>query len=430
MTTLSSLIHGFIGVILIIGICVVLSPNRKLINWYTVVTSLILQIFLAFLVLYSEPFQLIIESMGKAFVAFLAFSRQGSDFLFGSLVNPDQYGFIFVFQVLPTIIFFSALTSLLFYFGIMQPIVGILAWFMSKGLKISGFEGIVSISNIFLGQTEAPLLIKPYLPNLSRSELFLVMTSGMATIAGGVMAAYIGFLGGTDPIEKILFAKHLITASVMAAPGAVAISKIILPQKEPIQKIISVEKNQMGNNFFDTISNGTIQGVKLCINIAAMLLVFISLIALLNYLLGMIGNWTQIDDWINHTSGGKYNKLSLEFVIGIIFSPLAWACGVNWADSSLVGQLIGQKLIFTEFVGFVNLASMKESHLFTDPRSVIMATYMLCGFANFASIGVIIGGLGTLAPARKPEIASIALLSMVAGMLTSLLSATIIGAMI
>lgn len=343
----------------------------------------------------------------------------------------SSFGFIFLFQVLPTIIFFSALTSLLFYLGVIQKIVAGMAWVLTKLLKISGAESLSVAGNIFLGQTEAPLMIKAYLEKMTKSEILLVMIGGMATVAGGVLAAYIGFLGGEDEALKLFYAKHLLTASVMAAPGAIVISKMLYPQQKEINSEIHVTQDNIGSNILDAIANGTTEGLKLAANVGAMLLVFIAFIAMINYGFGKIGNVTGLNTLIANNT--PYLALSLEFILGYIFSPLMWLIGVAKEDMALMGQLLGIKLAASEFVGYIQLAELKNvasaTHLKFE-KSIIMATYMLCGFANFASIGIQIGGIGSLAPGQRKTLSEFGLKALIGGTIASLLSATIAGMII
>jgi CNT family concentrative nucleoside transporter len=340
----------------------------------------------------------------------------------------DTFGFIFAFQVLPTIIFFSALTSVLFYLGIIQKVVQALAWLLTKSLGISGAESLSVTGNIFLGQTEAPLLIKAYLEKMTRSEMLLVMIGGMATVAGAVLAAYIGFLGGDDPVLRLQFAKHLLAASVMAAPGAIVISKILYPQTEAINTDVHVSNEKIGSNILDSISNGTTEGLKLAVNVGAMLLVFVAFIAMINGILNWTGDITALNSWIALNS--PYENFSLEAILGTIFAPLMWLIGVDSADIMLMGQLLGIKLAASEFIGYIQLAELKNiasSTHFTFNKSVIMATYMLCGFANFASIGIQIGGIGSLAPGQRKTLSEFGMKAVLGGSIASLLSATIAG---
>lgn len=428
-----SILRGVIGVLLVIAIAYVFSEKRSKISWKVVGYGLIFQISLAFLILnpfgisFLEYFRLGFEILGKVFVAILDFSSAGASFLFGSFLDTEKHGFLFAFQVLPTIIFFSALTSLLFYLGIIQKVVYLLALLMTKLLKLSGAESLSVAGNIFLGQTESPLMIKAYLSKMSRSELLLVMTGGMATLAGGVLAAYIAFLGGDDPSERLIFAKHLLAASFMAAPGAVIISKILIPQSEEIDSNIEVPKEKIGSNILDAISNGTVEGLKLAVNVASMLLVFIAFLAMANFILLKIGSLTGLNSFISEFSNGQFNEFSLQVILGYFFAPLMWLIGVCSEDITLVGRLIGEKLIMTEFIGYISLGDLKSSGAFTEEKSITMATYMLCGFANFASIGIQIGGIGSLAPTKRKLLSELGLKALLAGTLASLLSATIVG---
>lgn len=427
----TSLARGALGMISLILIAFLFSSKKKAIDWKIVLIGLVSQLILAFGVLKVPFIQKGFEIIGQGFVKILDFTKAGSEFLLGGMMNVESFGFIFLFQVLPTIIFFSALTSLLFYLGIIQNIVKFLAIILSKLLKISGAESLSVAGNIFLGQTEAPLLIKVYLEKMNKSEILLVMIGGMATVAGGVLAAYIGFLGGNDPVLRLEFAKHLLAASVMAAPGAIVMSKILYPQTEKINNSVEVSKEKIGSNILDAIATGTTEGLKLAANVGAMLLVFIAFIAMINYGFGKLGSLTGLNTLIAaHT---PYTQFSLETVLGILFSPLMWLIGVATEDIMLMGQLLGVKLVASEFVGYIQLKELKDMasaiHLTYD-KSVIMATYMLCGFANFASIGIQIGGIGSLAPGQRKTLSEFGLKAVIGGSLASLLSATIAGMII
>lgn len=427
----TSIWRGLLGMISLLAIAYLFSSNRKAINWKTVGIGIAAQLILAVGVLKIPFVKAGFEFVGNLFVLVLDFTRAGSEFLLGGMMNIESFGFIFLFQVLPTIIFFSALTSLLFYLGVIQVVVKGLATVLTKLLSISGAESLSVAGNIFLGQTEAPLMIKAYLEKMNKSEMLLVMVGGMATVAGGVLAAYIGFLGGNDPVLRLEFAKHLLAASVMAAPGAIVVSKMLYPQTESIVTDVEVSKEKIGSNILDAISTGTTEGLKLAANVAAMLLVFIAFIAMINYTLGWIGGWTGLNDVI--ASNTPYKAFSLETILGIVFSPLMWLIGVAKEDMMLMGQLLGVKLAASEFVGYIQLAELKNmaSNIhFTYDKSVIMATYMLCGFANFASIGIQIGGIGSLAPNQRKTLSEFGLKAVIGGSLASLLSATIAGMMI
>ena len=427
--SLERILRGLLGMAVLIAIAWVFSTDRKAIAWKTVATGLLIQLVLAIGILYVPFLQVFFEVIGKVFVKILAFTNEGVTFLLGSgdtgKVDPALQNF--AFSILPTIIFFSAISSLLFYFGIIQFFVKIFGYLLSRALGLSGAESLSVAGNIFLGQTESPLLIKAYLETMNRSEILLVMAGGMATLAGGVLAAYIGFLGGGEPSQQIIFAKHLLTASVMAAPGVVVISKIIVPQTSNINKQIDVSRSGIGKNALDAISNGTSEGLRLAVNVGAMLLVFLAFIALINYVFVKLGDLTTLNDKIVTLTHGKYDELSLEFIMGYALSPLMWLIGVAKEDITLVGSLLGKKLILTEFVAYISLSDLKAAGAFTDTKSIVMSVYMLCGFANFASIGIQIGGIGALAPGRRVMLAQLGMRALLAGTLASLLSATIIG---
>ncbi len=403
-----SLLKGVLGMSTIVFVCWCFSSNRKEIDWGTVGKALLMQFVIAVSVLAFPAVQTAFEMLGRGFVAVLGWTKAGSDFLFGNLMDTSRFGFVFVFQILPTIVFFSALMSLFFYLGIMQKIVYGMGWVFTKFMRLSGAESLSCAGNIFLGQLEAPLMVKEYVPKMTRSELMLVMTCGMATMAGGVMAAYIAMLGGGDKVMEVEFAKHLLSASIMAAPGAIALSKIMVPQTEPIDNKLEVTKEKLGKNILDAISNGTSEGLKLAANVAAMLLVFYALIAGANEILGLVG-------------------LSLERILAIVFYPVIWLIGVPGEDIGLVGQLLGEKLILTEFIGYQSLSAMIREGVFASPKSVIMATYVLCGFANFASVGILIGGVGGMAPDKKHILSEYGFKAFLASALVALMSAAMIG---
>ena len=423
-----SFYRGVIGMISLVIIAYFFSANKNKINWKTTFLGLATQLIMAILILRVEFVQNIFEFFGKIFVKTLDFTMEGSKFLLGDMVNVESFGYVFLFQVLPTIIFFSALTSVLFYLGIIQKVVKILALSLSKLLNISGAESLSVAGNIFLGQTEAPLMIKAYLEKMTKSEILLVMIGGMATVAGGVLAAYIGFLGGENETLKLYYAKHLLTASVMAAPGAIVISKILYPQVNVINNDVTVSQEKIGSNLLDAIANGTTEGLKLAANVGAMLLVFIAFIAMINFGFEKIGSILSLNSWINNNT--TYEFLSIEFILGYVFSPIMWIIGVAKEDMALMGQLLGIKLAASEFIGYMQLAELKDItnlvHLKYE-KSILMATYMLCGFANFASIGIQIGGIGSLAPNQRINLSKFGMTAVLGGTLASLLSATIAG---
>ena len=426
--SLISITRGFLGISTILVIAYLLSNNKKNIDWKTIGIGVLSQLIIAIGVIKVDAVKIFFEKIGEVFLAIVVFTNEGTKVLFGELANSEKYGAIFAFQILPVIIFFSALTSVLYYYGIIQKVVKGMAWLLTKLLNISGQESLAVVGNIFLGQTEAPLLVKGYLNKMNRSEYFLLMTGGMATVAGSVLAAYIGFLGGDDPVQRIEVAKNLIIASVMAAPGAIVISKLIYPQDEKINKDFKVNEDITGDNLLTAITNGTRDGIKMAVNVGAMLLVFLALIALINGILFQGADLFGINEWIKNNT--VYESLSLELMLGYIFAPLMWLIGIAKEDMTLMGQLLGVKIVASEFVAYIELASLKDLtsviHL-TYEKSVIMATIMLCGFANFASIGIQVAGIGILAPKKYKLLTELGFKAMIAGTLVSLLSATMVG---
>jgi CNT family concentrative nucleoside transporter len=430
--SITSLWRGVLGMVVLIIITFLFSSNKKAIDWKKVAIGLSLQLVIAIGVLKVPFIQSIFEFVGGIFISILQYTKAGSEFLFAGMVGDmNTFGYIFAFQVLPTIIFFSALTSLLFYLGIIQKVVKWLAIALSKFLGISGMESLSVAGNIFLGQTEAPLLIKAYLEKMNKSEMLLVMIGGMATVAGAVLAAYIGFLGGGDKALELVFAKHLLAASVMAAPGAIVISKILYPQTEKVNTDVSVSQEKIGSNILDAIANGTTEGLRLAVNVGAMLLVFVAVIAMLNGILGWVGDITNLNAWMAENTA--YTSFSIEAILGYLFAPLMWLIGVAKEDMALMGQLLGIKLAASEFVAYIQLADLKNItnliHLNYD-KSIIMATYMLCGFANFASIGIQIGGIGSLAPKQRKTLSEFGMKALIGGTIASLMSAAIAGMII
>jgi CNT family concentrative nucleoside transporter len=440
--SMNSLWRGVLGMFVLLIISFLFSANRRAVDWRKVGIGLSIQLIIAIGVLKVNFIQTIFNFIGSIFIEILEYTKAGSEFLFAGMISDmDKFGYIFAFQVLPTIIFFSALTSLLFYLGVIQWLVKILAKILSRFLGISGMESLSVAGNIFLGQTEAPLLIKAYLEKMNKSEMLLVMVGGMATVAGAVLAAYIGFLGGGDKALELVFAKHLLAASVMAAPGAIVISKILYPQTEKVNTDVRVSQDKIGSNILDAIANGTTEGLKLAVNVGGMLLVFVAVIAMLNGVLGFFGGFdgvgyfgweiTSLNEIIANNT--LYEGLSIEFILGYAFAPLMWLVGVASEDMTLMGQLLGIKLAASEFIGYIQLAELKNVantiHL-THNKSVIMATYMLCGFANFASIGIQIGGIGSLAPGQRKVLSEFGMKALIGGTIASLMSATIAGMII
>lgn len=421
----SSLFRGLLGMIALVLIAFLLSKNRSQINWKLVLKGILLQIILALLILKVPFVEVGFDFISKAFVKVVDMAHEGALFVFGSVVDGEMSPIVknFVTWILPSVIFFSALSSLLYYWGILQKVVLAMAWIMKRLMGLSGSESVAAAGNVFLGQTEAPLLVKPYLGKMTKSEILCLMAGGMATIAGGVLASYIGFLGGDDPDQKIFFAKHLLTASLMSAPAAIIFAKILLPETEDINKDLSITKNKLGTNALEAITNGTMDGVKLAVNVAAMLIVFVSLIALANYILGQFGSVTGLNDVIAGSST-MYDGLSFQYILGNLLSPLAWIMGVPWEDTQIIGQLLGEKTIINEFVAYPHLGELQDE---ISAKSLMMGTYVLCGFANFASIGIQVGGIGALAPEKRPILAKYGVLALIAGTLACMMTATMVG---
>ena len=435
-----ALLRGAIGVAVLLGIAWLLSADRKRISWRIVWSGVGLQFVLAVMVLKIGWVGAVFDWVGQGFVAMLEISRRASVFVFGALSNSEQSsaafgegnGFIFATQALPSIIFFSAITSVLYYLGILQRIVMVLAWIMRRTMKLSGAESLAAAANVFVGQTEAPLVVKPYIPRMTRSEIMALMVGGMATIAGSVFGLYISFLAGTDPDQQREFAKVLLCASVMNAPAALLVAKIMLPETERVSPDLTVDKGTVGRNVVDALANGTSQGLKLALNVAAMIIAFYATILLVNVILGdLVGafNWFgigRLNDVVAYLSGGAFDKLSLQAIFGFLFAPIAWAIGIAGSEILKVGQLLGTKVFATEFFAFEALGKMNASGGLS-PRAVFISTFALCGFANCMSIGIQIGGIGGLAPERRETLALLGFKAMVGGTIASCLSASIAG---
>ena len=422
MTNIETIIRGLIGILSLIAICYLFSSDRKNVNWNIVIKGLIIQIVFAICILKITFIEKIFQGISNVFLAILNFTKDGSIFLFGeTLVNNTSFGAIFAFQILPTIVFFSALTSALFYLGILQKIVYFFAIIMKKAMSLSGAESLAASGNIFLGQTEAPLLIKPYISNMTKSELLCLMGGGMATIAGGVFIAFTAMLGED-------FASHLLAASVMSAPAAIVACKILVPETSKINEDMKMSKQNLGSNIFDSITLGTVQGVKLAVNVGAMLLVFVAFISLFNEILFLIGEHSGTNSFIEKNSH-IYNNLSLEMIFGYLFAPIAWLIGIPFEDILLAGQLLGEKTVANEFIAYESLGQMIQNNSISQ-KTTIMATYFLCGFANFLSIGIQIGGIGAIAPTKRAELSQLGIKALIAGTIASLLTAVIVGILI
>lgn len=425
-------LRGVLGILLFVGIAWALSRDRSKINWRLIGGGFALQLVLAVIFLKFPGPALTIEWLAKAVVKLLDFSQEGGKFVFGSLVeDAESMGSVFAFRVLPSIIFFSAISTVLFYLGILPIVIRGFAWIMNKVMKISGAESFAVAANVFVGQTEAPLMVRPYIKDMTKSELATLMTGGMATIAGGVLVAYISFLGGGDPQKSLLFARHLITASILSAPGAILFAKLLIPETEEYKKDFKIEKQAFGSNVFDATTRGTAQGLELALIIAAILIVFTSIIPLINSILsGALGGWTGLNIWIEQVSGGDFNQLSLEWIFSWIFAPIAWFMGIDSESLLLSGRLLGEKLVLNEFVAYVNMGQMMDTGVFTHERSMVIMTYALCGFANFASIGIQIAGISTLAPERRTDLSKMAPRAMLGGTFACLMTGCLAGLLI
>lgn len=421
--------RGMMGMFLLVTVGFIFSTNRRKIRWGQIGVGLLLQLLIAYGILHVEWVQDMFVGVSKLFVEILGFTREGSLFLFGSLIEDEaSFGYIFAFQVLPTVIFFSALTSLFYYYGILQKVVYVFAWVMRNTMRLSGAESLAAAGNIFLGQTEAPLLVKPYIAGMTKSELLCLMSGGMATIAGGVLAAFIGFLGGGNEAQELYFANHLLAASVMSAPAAIIAAKLLVPETKEVNRDMHISKATIGKSWLEAIANGTTEGLKLAVNVGAMLLVFTAFIYGFNAILSdIIGEYTGLNEWAASVSEGRYDSFSLQFILGYTLAPLTWLMGVDGSDIYVVGQLLGEKTILNEFYAYTSMADMLNEGQFIHKRSAMIATYILCGFANFASIGIQIGGIGALAPSRKSELSKLGLRALLAGTMASLFTAVLVG---
>jgi CNT family concentrative nucleoside transporter len=431
------ILRALLGLAILVGIAFLFSGNKKMISWRLVGMGIGLQIIIALLIGYVPIVQVAFEALSRGFVSFLGFSLDGAAFLYGDLArNSDavegtkhSLGFLFVFQALPTVIFFSAITAGLYYLGVLQKIVYVFAWVMAKTMRLSGAESMSAAGNVFLGQTEAPLLVRPFIAKMTKSELLCLMTGGMATIAGSVLGAYVAFLGGGDPEQQAKFATYLLSASIMNAPAAILMAKIFLPETEEVEKKLTVSKEDMGVNVIDALSRGAGDGVKLAANIAAMLLAFIAVIYALNWILvDGIGEWFGLNAYVVSSTNGVFDGFSLQYILGQLFRLFAFIMGIDWHETLQVGSLIGQKTVINEFVAYLSLADMKTAGVLSE-KAIIVSTYALCGFANFSSIAIQIGGIGGMAPSRQSDLSKLGIRALVAATLATMMTATIAGAL-
>lgn len=417
------ILRGLFGLSVLVFICYLLSINKKQIKWKLVFTGVILQIIIAFCLIKIPFVKGIFEYIVRMFTIMIESSNLSAKFLFGDLAKPGSpYGFAFL--ILPTIIFFSAFSSVLYYFGILQKIVYGFAWLMVRTMKLSGAESLAAAVNVFIGQTEAPLVVKPYLAGMTKSELLCLMTGGMATIAGSVFGAYMAMLGGGNPDTMMFFGMHLLTASIISAPAAIVTAKMLYPETEEVNTNIDVPKEDIGTNFLDALARGTTDGLKLAVNVGAMLIAFMALVYLVNILLTKTGDATGLNEWLSNQTLGKYKEFNLQYIFGIAFSPIAWIIGVDMKDIIAIGQLLGEKIILNEFVAYFSLSEMKNANLL-DEKSIIIATYALCGFSNFASIGIQIGGIGALAPNQRENLTKLGVKALIGGTIACLMTACV-----
>ncbi len=426
------------GLLFIVALAYLFSGNRRAVDWRLVLIGVILQLLFGLIISKVAFAQDAFSYISQKFVTFLGFAQKGGEFLFGDLSknsngNPTvkhSLGFLFVFQALPTVIFFSAFVGGLYYLGVLQKVVYVFAWIMARTMRLSGSESLAVAANIFIGQTEAPLIVRPFIPTMTRSELHTMMVGGMAHISGSVLGAYVAFLGGGDPAQQAKFASYLLGASVMNAPAAIVLSKLFIPQTEPekIDRELKVNKEQVGVSLVDAMARGASDGMKLAINIAAMLLAFIAIIYSVNWIMvDFIGAYTGLNDFVVSSTGGTFKGFSLQYLLGLLFRVFAFCIGVDWNESLQVGSLLGQKMVINEFVAYLDLANMKSAGLLSD-KSIRIATYALCGFANFSSIAIQIGGIGGMAPTRQGDISRLGFRAMIAASLATMMTATIAGA--
>lgn len=431
-------LRGFLGIIFIIAIAYLLSGNRKAVDWRLVLIGITIQLAIGLVISKVEFAQIAFQFVSSKFVTFLSFAAKGAEFLIGDLSKNStgdptvkhNLGFLFAFQALPTVIFFSAVTAGLYYLGILQKIVFGFAWIMARTMRLSGAESLSAAANIFMGQTEAPLLVRPFINRMTKSELNCLMVGGMATIAGSVLGAYVSFLGGGDPEQQAKFASYLLSASIMNAPATIVLAKLFLPETEPekIDRNLVVNKSQIGVNLVDAIAGGAADGLKLALNIGAMLLAFIAIIYAVNWILvDFIGAYTGLNDFVVQSTNGTYQGFSLQYILGQVFRIFAFCIGVSWDESLYVGSLLGQKMVINEFVAYLDLANLKAAGVLSE-KSIRISTYALCGFANFSSIAIQIGGIGGMAPERQGDLSKLGLKAMIAASLATMMTATIAGA--
>ena len=422
-------LRSILGIAVFIGVAWTFSEGRRHVSWKLISSALGLQLVVALAVLKVPFIERGLDVISQGFVAVLSFANRGAQEVFGRLTSDAfEFSTVIGFRVVPAIIFFSSVTSVLYYYGILQKVVYGLAWIMKRTMKLSGAESLAAAANVFIGQTEALVMVRPYLNSMTRSEVMSLMTGGMATIAGTVLAAYIGFLGGDDPAQQALFGKHLITASILSAPAALMYSKLLVPETQDVNAEMEIADDDMGTNVFDAIARGTTQGLTLAFNVGAMIIVFVAFVTMINYLLSdVLGQLTGLNDLVASWSGGRYETFSMELIFGVLFAPFAWLMGIDSGSVMAAGQLLGEKLVINEFIAYLTFGGMKESGVLVDERSIILITYALCGFANFASMGIQIGGISSIAPSKRAVLCQLALRSVLAGNLACFTTACVAG---
>lgn len=429
MELATNVFRGLLGMTSLICIAWLLSQNRKAISWRLVISGIGLQFAVALLILKVPGVKEVFDAIARIFIYVVEWSEAGAGFLFGKVATKDAPVYIFAYRVLPTVLFYSALSALLFYLGIMQRIVYAIAWVLSRSLGLSGPESLAAAANVFIGQTEAPLIIRPYLEKMTKSEIMCLMTGGMATIAGGVFAAFVGYLGGDDPAQQLFFARHLLAASLMSAPAAIVFAKILVPEiQTPDLEKLRMTETRVGSNVLDAIAVGVSDGLRLAVNVGAMLIVFTGLVYMMNWLMmHTVGDWTGLNETVSRATAGRSAGLTFTYLLGLVFAPLAWLIGTPAQDILLVGELLGQKTVINEFVAYGAVQDLRASGVQMQPKSMLIAVYALCGFSNFASIGIQIGGISALAPGQRGVLTRFGILALVAGSLACFMTAAIAG---
>lgn len=429
MELTTNIFRGLLGMASLLAIAWLFSRNRKAISWRLVLSGIGLQFVIALLILKVPGVKEIFDSIAGIFIYVVDWSEKGAEFLFGKVATKEAPVYIFAYRVLPTVMFYSALSAVLFYLGIMQRIVYAIAWVLSRSLGLSGPESLAAAANVFIGQTEAPLIIRPYLEKMTQSEIMCLMTGGMATIAGGVFAAFVGFLGGDDPTQKLFFARHLLAASLMSAPAAIVFAKMLAPEiQRPDLERLRMADTRTGSNLLDAIATGTSDGLRLAVNVGAMLIVFTALVYMLNWLMmHTVGDWTGLNEVVKRVTDGRAEGLTFTYLLGVVFAPLAWLIGTPAQDILLVGELLGKKTVINEFVAYGAIGDLREAGIQMHPKSTLIAVYALCGFSNFASVGIQIGGISALAPSQRGVLTRFGILALIAGSLACFMTAAIAG---